>query len=152
MEPIKRFSPEQYEQALDSWSWLDLAGKTPQFASLFGDLFLESPEGWWYLDTIEGGLEQVWQTGAQLQAALNTPEGRDQYLLLGLAKEAERRGVSLAENEVYSLTPPPVLGGELDAANISALDFVVAVDLAGQIHDQVRKLPPGTPISGISIN
>jgi hypothetical protein len=152
MEPIKRFSPEQYEQALDSWSWLDLAGKTPQFASLFCDLFLESPEGWWYLDTIEGGLEQVWQTGAQLQAALNTPEGRDQYLLLGLAKEAERRGVSLAENEVYSLTPPPVLGGELDAANISALDFVVAVDLAGQIHDQVRKLPPGTPISGISIN
>jgi hypothetical protein len=152
MEPIKRFSPEQYEQALDSWSWLDLAGKTPQFASLFGDLFLESPEGWWYLDTIEGGLEQVWQTGAQLQAALNTPEGRDQYLLLGLAKEAERRGVSLAENEVYSLTPPPVLGGELDAANVSALDFVVAVDLAGQIHDQVRKLPPGTPISGISIN
>jgi hypothetical protein len=152
MEPIKRFSPEQYEQALDSWAWLDLAGKTPQFASLFGDLFLESPEGWWYLDTIEGGLEQVWQTGAQLQAALNTPEGRDQYLLLGLAKEAERRGVSLAENEVYSLTPPPVLGGELDAANISALDFVVAVDLAGQIHDQVRKLPPGTPISGISIN
>ena len=152
MEPIKRFSPEQYEQALGSWSWLDLAGKTPQFASLFGDLFLESPEGWWYLDTIGGDLKQVWETGAEVQAALNTPEGQDTYLLLGLATEAERRGVSLAENEVYSLTPPPVLGGELDAANVSALDFVVAVDLAGQIHDQVRNLPPGTPISGINIS
>ena len=152
MEPIKRFSPEQYDQALVSWSWLDLAGKTPRFASLFGDLFLESPEGWWYLDTIEGDLKQVWQTAAQMQAVLNTPEGQDQYLLLGLAEEAERRGVRLAENEVYSLTPPPVLGGELDAANVSALDFVVAVDLAGQIHDQVRNLPPGTPISGITIS
>ena len=152
MEPIKRFSPAQYEQALASWSWLDLAGKTPQFASLFGDLFLESREGWWYLDTIEGGVTQVWQTGAEVQAALNTPEGQDQYLLLGLATDAERRGVSLAENEVYSLTPPPVLGGELDAANAGALDFVVAVDLAGQIHDQVRNLPPGTPISAININ
>ena len=152
MEPIKRFSAVKYEQALASWSWLDLAGKTPQFASLFGDLFLESPEGWWYLDTIEGGLKQVWQTGAEVQAALNTPEGQDQYLLLGLATEAKRRGVSLAENEVYSLTPPPVLGGELDAANVSALDFVVAVDLAGQIHDQVRNLPPGTPITGINIS
>jgi hypothetical protein len=152
MEPIKRFSPDQYQQALASWSWLDLAGKTPRFASLFGDLFLESPEGWWYLDTIEGDLKQAWQTGEELQAALNTPEGQDQYLLLPLAEAAERRGIRLAENEVYAFTPPLVLGGEPDAANASALDFVVAVDLAGQIHEQVRNLPPGTPISGLTIS
>ena len=131
---------------------LDLIGKTPQFTSLFGDLFLESVEGWWFLDTIEGSLKQVWRTGAELQQAVNTQEGHDQYLLLGLANEAEERGIRLAENEVYSLTPPPVLGGPMDPANISAVDFVVAVDLAGQIHDQVRRLPPGTPISGISIS
>ncbi len=42
MEPIKRFTAEQYEQALESWSWLDLAGKSPRFTPLFGDLFLEA--------------------------------------------------------------------------------------------------------------
>jgi Domain of unknown function (DUF1851) len=152
MEPIKRFSPEQYEQALDSWSWLDFSGKSPQFASLYGDIFLESPEGWWYLDTIEGDLKHVWQTAAEMQAVLDTPEGQDQYLLLPLAEAAERRGLRLAENEVYAFTPPLVLGGQPDAANASALDFVVAVDLAGQIHEQVRNLPPGTPISGITIS
>jgi hypothetical protein len=152
MEPIKRFSPEQYEQALDAWSWLDFAGQTPQFASLFGDLFLESAEGWWYLDIIEGDLKHVWQTAAELQAVLDTPEGQDEYLLLGIAKAVDERGVRCAENEVYAFTPPLVLGGEPAAANASALDFVVAVDLAGQIHEQVRNLPPGTTITGINIS
>lgn len=151
MEPIKRFTGEQYEQALESWSWLDLAGKTPRFASLFGDLFLEAADGWWFLDSMDGDLNREWHTEADLQQAVNTPEGQDRYLLLGLAQDAERRGVTLDKNEVYSLTPPPVLGGPLDAANVSATDFVVALNLAGQIHEQVRNLPPGTPISGLTI-
>jgi hypothetical protein len=94
MQPVQAFADDQYEQALDSWSWLDLTGKSPQFASLFGDLFLESPGGWWFLDTIEGVINQVWRTGSGLQHALNTPEGQDQYLLLGLGEAAERRGVT----------------------------------------------------------
>ena len=152
MEPIKRFTDDQYEQALESWSWLDLGGKTPRFTSLFGDLFLEAADGWWFLDTMDGELTRPWHAEADVQQAVNTPEGRDRYLLLGLAHDAEQRGVTLDRNEVYSLTPPTVLGGPLDAANASATDFVVAVNLAGQIHDQVRNLPPGTPISEITID
>jgi hypothetical protein len=45
---------------------------------------------------------QALQSGAE--------EGQDQYLLLALAIAAERRGVSLAENEVYAFTPPPISG------------------------------------------
>jgi hypothetical protein len=43
-----------------------------------------------------------------------------------------------------------VLGGPIDLDNVGVLDFVVALSIAGQIHDQVRHLPPGTAISGIS--
>jgi hypothetical protein len=32
----KSFTAEQYASALDSWGWLDLSGKTPVLASLFG--------------------------------------------------------------------------------------------------------------------
>ncbi len=152
MDPIKRFTVEQYEQALESWSWLDLQGKTPRFTSLFGDLFLEAADGWWFLDTMDGGLSKVWHNETEVQQALNTSEGQDRYLLLGLAQGAERRGVTLDWDEVYTLTPPPVLGGPLDAANVSATDFVVAVNLAGQIHEQVKNLPPGTPITGLTIS
>jgi hypothetical protein len=49
MELTKQFGEEQYAAALESWSWLDLQGKTPRFASLFGNVFLEDADGaWWF--------------------------------------------------------------------------------------------------------
>ncbi|WP_433650977.1 hypothetical protein ACQP2C_32125 [Micromonospora zamorensis] len=45
MELTKQFSEQQYARALESWAWLDLAGKAPRFTSLFGDVFLESADG-----------------------------------------------------------------------------------------------------------
>lgn len=152
MTPIKKFAREQYDQALESWSWLDLAGKTPRFTSLFGDVFLESADGWWFLDTMDGKLTQVWTTEAELQAAMNTQAGQDEFLLLGLARAVKERGIILADNEIYALTPPPILGGSFDPTNAESADFVVAVNLAGQIHHQIRDLPPGTRISGVDIS
>lgn len=35
---------------------------------------------------------------------------------------------------------------------MSIIDFVVGVNIAGQLHDQVRGLPPGTAISGVTID
>jgi len=32
------------------------------------------------------------------------------------------------------------------------MDFVVALNIAGHIHDQVRGLPPSTKISGFTID
>jgi hypothetical protein len=81
---------------------------------------------------------------------LDTEDGQDAYLLGGLAMGADRRGIVLEAGQVYCFTPPPVLGGPIDLDNVGVLDFVVALSIAGQIHDQVRHLPPGTAISGIS--
>lgn len=47
---------------------------------------------------------------------------------------------------------PPVLGGPVEVDNIGVLDFVVCVNIAGQIHDQIRGLPPGATVSGITID
>jgi hypothetical protein len=65
---------------------------------------------------------------------------------------AEVVGMTLGPDEVYDFTPPPVLGGPLKVENITKMNFVVALNIAGQIHDQVRGLPPGTKISGVTID
>jgi hypothetical protein len=62
------------------------------------------------------------------------------------------KGVILGANEVYDLVTPPILGGSFDLGNVTAADFVVKVNLAGQLHDQLRRLPPGTKISGVSFD
>lgn len=46
---------------------------------------------------------------------------------------------------------PLVLGGSDDVSNLEISPLVVWVSLSGQIHEQVKDLPPGTPISGVSL-
>ncbi|MBB4904444.1 T6SS immunity protein Tdi1 domain-containing protein [Actinophytocola algeriensis] len=146
MELTRRFTAEQFESGLGSWEWLGLDGRTPVFASPFGDVFFESGDGIWLLDTIEGSLSCRWPDPAALEADLRTDDGQDQFLLAGLALAAEKRGLVPAETQVYGFTSPPVLGGALDVDNVEVIDFVVSLNTAGQIHEQVRDLPPGTPI------
>lgn len=152
MDLTRDFSSEQFARALKAWSFISLAGKSPVFASLFGDVIFEAPDGFWWLDTLEGELSHPWRNADELRAALNTPDGQDQYLLAGLAMAAHDRGLVLHDDQIYAFQNPPMLGGTFDVENITVMDFVVAVNLAGQLHEHVRELPPGTPITGFAIS
>ena len=151
MRLTKTFAQPTFIRALESWRWLGIEGKAPVLASLFGDVILQDPTGYWFLDTVEGRLTRTWVSQQEVQATLDTEEGQDQYLLGGLAMAAEASGLRLSDDEVYAFKVPPVLGGAFDLENVEVTDFVVAVNLAGQLHDQVKKLPPGTRVSGIQI-
>ncbi|TCC29412.1 T6SS immunity protein Tdi1 domain-containing protein [Kribbella speibonae] len=115
-------------------------------------MFFQAADGFWWLDTLEGTLERLWATPDELRDVLNTEDGQDQYLLAGLAFGAANQGVVPGPEQVYSFTHPPQLGGELTLDNVEVLDFVVSLNILGQIHRQTRDLPPGTPISGITIS
>jgi len=91
-------------------------------------------------------------TRDELQAKLDAEEGQDNFLLGGLAMSAERLGILLEPNEVSDFKIPPVLGGKTGVDNIVKMDFVVSLNIAGQLHDQVRHLPPGSKIKGITVD
>ncbi|GAA1384897.1 T6SS immunity protein Tdi1 domain-containing protein [Catellatospora chokoriensis] len=151
MRFTKTFTEQQYAQALDSWSWLGLDGRKPLFTSLFGDVFLAGKDGCWYLDTIEGALTRVWASADELALDLSTEQGQDRYLLGGLAAQAADRGLELGSDQVYTFMPPPVIGGGVTIESVVVESFAVAVNIAGQIHEQVRDLPPGTSVTGITL-
>lgn len=148
----KTFPAEAFAEALESWSWLPLAGKVPVLATAFGDVVLQDAEGYWFLDAAGGKLDKIASNRDELKAALSSPEGQDQYLLAGLAHAAETQGLMLAESQVFDFTQPPVLGGKFEVENLQPKDFVVSLNISGQIHNQVRNLPPGTKISNIKIS
>lgn len=147
VELIKWFTPEQFDDALSSWAWIGLDGKTPLFASVFGDVFLRSDDGVWWLDTIDGELKREWDTLDELEAVLNTGAGQEKYLMVELAQELHDRGLLPGEGEVYDFTHPVALGGELEADNVEVVDMVMSIDILGQIHDQVRRIPPGARVN-----
>jgi hypothetical protein len=151
MQLIKRFSTTQYTRALESWGWLDIAGKTPLFASQFGDVFLQATDGVWFLDSIGGSLERRWESLGALEEDLASPEAQDRYLLAGLTMAAERAGKALGPDQIYDIVPPPALGGAFVVEHVFVADFVVTLNIAGQLHEQIRGLPPGTPISSLKI-
>jgi hypothetical protein len=141
MRLTKRFAPDLYARALSSWSWAGLAGKTARFTSLFGDVFFEADDGaWWFLDGVEGTFTRVWDSRVEMEFTLAGPGGRDRYLLAHMVAAAEDRGIVACGNQVYAFVPPPIVRGGLDADSLHTLDFVVAVNIAGQIHEQIREL------------
>ena len=139
MDLTKTFTPEQYEGALAFWSWIGVEGKTPVMTSLFGDVFFVSADGCWFLDTLEGSLDCLWETQADMEAELATPEGEDRYLLGALAVgAATRRGLILEADQVYVFVPHPLLSGQFDVDTIIVQPFVVAMCLTGQLHEQTQ--------------
>jgi hypothetical protein len=97
-------------------------------------------------------LRRPWLNQDALTADLNSRAGQDEYLMIGLADQAGNAGLQPGEGEIYSFRVPPVLGGPAELSNVEVSDFVVALNIAGQIHKQVLTLPPGTPISGSSLS
>jgi hypothetical protein len=69
----------------------------------------------------------------------------------GLAFAAERQGIVPSATQVLSFKVAPILGAAIAVENIEVMDFEVIVHITGQLHRQVRDMPPGTRISGFTI-
>jgi len=138
-------------RALESWDWLPIQSKVPFSITAFGDVFLESSEGIWFLDSLEGTLTKVAETREELQSILSSEEMQDHYLMAGFVIRANNEGMRLGQNECYEFKIPPVLSGPIEFDNIEVQNFVVALHIRGQIHKQAEELPPGTIISEFKV-
>ena len=151
MELTRSFSADQFARALDSWDWAGIQGKQPLFTSPFGDVFFQAQGGFWFLDLLEGTLTRPWPDADALQADLDTAEGQDRYLRAGLAFAAERQGIIPSARQVLSFKVAPVLGAAIAVENIEVMDFEVIVHITGELHRQVRDMPPGSRITGFTV-
>jgi hypothetical protein len=99
------------------------------------------------LDMLEGRLREVAHSRDEFQRLINTREKQEEWFLSELILTLHERGVVPAAGQCYAFEVPPVLGGKMGADNVEVLDIYVWVSICGQIHRQVRALPPGTKIS-----
>ncbi|MFD2024822.1 hypothetical protein [Promicromonospora aerolata] len=149
MHLIREFAPDAYEFALSSWSWIGTGDKTPRFASCFGDMFLESADGWWFLDTVEGTLERLWGSMDDMFAELERPDGRAEYLLEETLSTALGQGLRLDDDEVFAFLPPPAVTGTMSVDSLAPLRFAIAANLAGRIHGELNGVQPDAGASAL---
>lgn len=143
---LRQFTFEQYEHALQTWMWIGLEDKAPVFASPFGDIFLDSEDGVWLLDIVDGKLNQLWADLDECVSALNTAAGQQDWLRADLTTAALSKGLRPKSSQILDLAVPAAVGGELTVDNVHVMDFVTAVGMAGQLHDQLRFVPEGATI------
>jgi hypothetical protein len=151
VEHLRPFAPSAFEYGLAAWPWLDLRGMTPRLATVFGDVLVESLEGWWFLDTVEGTFERRWPTAVELAAELDSPDGRQELLLEDLVLAAAERGVVPRPDEVLTLMPHPALGGRLHADAAVPMRFELALRLAGEVHNSFRAATASPLLLGHSL-
>ncbi len=149
MHLIREFAPDAYEFALSSWSWIGTSDKTPRFASCFGDMFLESLDGWWFLDTVEGTLERRWSSMDAMFADLQGDDGRAEYLLEETLNTALGQGLRLGDDEVFAFLPPPAVTGTMSVGSLAPLRFAIAANLAGRIHGELNGVQPDAGASAL---
>lgn len=152
MDLLRPFTPSAFAYGLASWSWVGVSDKTPRFASLFGDVFLESLEGWWFLDTVEGTLELRWRTAVELTTELESADGRNELLLEDLVLEALQHGVVPQDDEVLAFMPHPRLGGRLSAEAAVPMRLELALRLSGEVHRYASGAQPSPLLLGHSLS
>jgi hypothetical protein len=75
----------------------------------------------------------------------------DEWFIPQLVGDILALGITRASHECFGFKKPPVLGGEYDPSNFEPTDISVHFSVLGQLHEQVKDLPEGTPISNINI-
>lgn len=138
--------------ALEAWGWIGLGGLTVIAVSAFGEPFFRDRHGAIHqLDTLDGRLTKVAGSLSEFTAVLQEAAARDELLLAGLVSSAMDRGLILAPGECYDFRIAPILGGEISVDQIEKISFLVKLHIAGQLHDQVRHLAPGTRINSVTL-
>jgi len=138
-------------ELLAEWRWLVGADAEILRVTVFGDLFLSTPDGHvHWLDTGAGVYREVaedveeWGRKAQEHGA--------EWFHLRALLDLREMGVSLDEAQVYSWNHPPMLGGVESAENVTPTDVLHHASLSGRIAHALQGLPPGTSVTDIKLD
>jgi len=155
------FDPEPYfadisgidsRELLTDWQWLlDGMNATVHKATAMGDLILrDDAQAFYFLDMVDGKIEKLADTEESLCAVLQDRNERKRLLFTFVVRGLRDDGTGLSQGQCYSPDHPLILGGDLDDDNLKPCDIRVHASMQGQIHEQVKNLPPGTKISNIN--
>lgn len=141
------------EELLSEWRWLIGPTKQPILLAAIGDAYLQDAEdGTIHLLDVGGGaVEQIADSVDEFQALLGDSEFVTDSFVPGTIVQLRNAGKTLEAGQIYSYVQPPVLGGAYSIENLTPTDISVHYSVLGQIHEQVKDLPEGTPISEIRI-
>jgi hypothetical protein len=141
------------DEVLVDWRWLIGPELQLWHVTKGGDALLRSPADGsiHFLDTMAGAVHLIADDGAAFETAVAVQTNATDWLMPAVVDYQLSDGKRPGVNECLTNQHPPVLGGQLDPDNIETCSVLVHFSIAGQIHRQIKDLPPGTKIDKIEL-
>jgi hypothetical protein len=137
---------------LSEWAWAMPEPLRPVLITAMGDAFAQGESGAvYFVDMVEGDIRVVADDGEEFQSLLRNNQFVTDHMFPSRIVQFRKAGMMLQPNHVYSHKQLLVLGGSDDIDNVETTDASVHISIHGQVHQQVKDLPEGTPISEIKI-
>ena len=110
----------------------------------FGDLFVIFDDQ--SVNFFDAGADKIEKIADNWDEFCDIVDQNLAWLVPDIVDECVTQGKILLANQVYSLTPPPILGGPYSADSAMPLDIEVHFELLGQICQHTRDLPDGATV------
>lgn len=137
---------------LSDWEWAMEESMLPVLVTAMGDVFAQGKShAVYFIDVVSGTIERVAPDGRAFKELLKDAPFVTEKFYPARVVKFRKAGLALGPQQVYSNCKPLVLGGEDSLDNFETTDVAVHLSIHGQIHRQVKDLPPGTPITDIQI-
>lgn len=138
---------------LEDWRWLLPKAHTVLMINRFAEFLIEDQAGIIHnLETGTGVLREIAKGRAELADAFDDEERAADLLMAGLTDACVAAGMTLLPGQCYQFKIPPSLGGTYELSNFDAGSMRVYLSLMGQLHEQIKDLPDGTPIGSVTID
>lgn len=139
---------------LDSWGWLLGTSKFPILITAVGDVFVKDVRDGsvHFLRVGSGELCAIASDLEEFRSLLTDKDFVLDYFAVSAVIALKDAGIELGPRQIYSLKLPAVLGGKYVMENVIPTEILAHFTVSGQIHEQVKDLPPGTKISGFDIS
>ena len=142
------------DNLLADWHWLIGPARLPILLPSIGNAFVQDTgDGSVYL--LDVGAAEVIPVADDFENFQKLLDDNAFVMNLFAAKmvvSLREAGLALQPGQIYSFKRPPILGGEYALENVEATDIEVHFSILGQLTQQVKPLPPGILITGVSIS
>lgn len=137
---------------LKSWTWAMEEPMLPVLITAMGDAFAQGESGAvYFVDATCGTIDRVSEDGASFEALLADTTFVTEKMFPARVVSLRAADLNLGPGEVYSHINPLVFGGEEEIGNYEVINVAVHLGVMGQIHQQVKDLPPGASITDIKL-
>ena len=141
------------DAVLDDWRRLTGPDLRLWLVTTLGDAMLTDPADGsvHFLDTISGTQTRDAPSAEGFEEVPQLSGDAEKWFMPDIVDGQAALGMRPTTDECISFKQPLVLGGKLSPDNFETCSVLVHFSLAGQIHKQVKDLPPGAKIGKVSV-